>query len=172
MLRVDAQTTKRLPPAHSDKEFFDAIWNYGTRIRETERRRSIIFPEQRWLALCEVSVRFRLFVWTLLLFACSLLCLAQKVPPGPPPQRGDITTPMGDEDEARARISAEMAKKAAKERVVALRHDTDKLLKLSVELKEFVDRSDENVLSLDVIKKAEEIEKLAHSVKDKMKGPN
>lgn len=27
MLRVDAQTTKRLPPAHSDKEFFDAIWN-------------------------------------------------------------------------------------------------------------------------------------------------
>jgi hypothetical protein len=79
---------------------------------------------------------------------------------------------MGDEDEARARISAEMAKKAAKERVVALRHDTDKLLKLSVELKEFVDRSDENVLSLDVIKKAEEIEKLAHSVKDKMKGPN
>jgi hypothetical protein len=79
---------------------------------------------------------------------------------------------MGDEDEARARISAEMAKKAAKERVVALKHDTDKLLKLSVELKEFVDRSDENVLSLEVIKKAEEIEKLAHSVKDKMKGPN
>ena len=79
---------------------------------------------------------------------------------------------MGDEDEARARISAEMAKKTAKERVVALKHDTDKLLKLSVELKEFVDRSDENVLSLDVIKKAEEIEKLAHSVKDKMKGPN
>ena len=79
---------------------------------------------------------------------------------------------MGDEDEARARISAEMAKKAAKERVVALKHDTDKLLKLSVELKEFVDRSDENVLSLDVIKKAEEIEKLALSVKDKMKGPN
>jgi len=46
------------------------------------------------------------------------------------------------------------------------------LLKLSVELKEQVDKSDENVLSLDVIKKAEEIEKLAHSVKEKMKGPN
>jgi hypothetical protein len=65
-----------------------------------------------------------------------------------------------------------MAKKAAKERVVALKHDTDKLLRLSVELKESVDRSNENVLSLDVIKKAEEIEKLAHSVKEKMKGPN
>ena len=65
-----------------------------------------------------------------------------------------------------------MAKKAAKERVAALKNDTDKLLRLSVELKQSVDKSDENVLSVDVIKKAEEIEKLARSVKDKMKGPN
>jgi hypothetical protein len=79
---------------------------------------------------------------------------------------------MEDEDDARARITSDMAKKAAKERVAALKTDTDKLLKLSVELKQFVDKSDENVLSLDVIKKADEIEKLAKSVKDKMKGPN
>ena len=79
---------------------------------------------------------------------------------------------MVDADDARARIASDMAKKAAKERVAALKHDTDKLLKLSVELKESVDKSDENVLSLDVVKKAEEIEKLAHSVKEKMKGPN
>ena len=32
-----------------------------------------------------------------------------------------------------------------------------------------VDKSNENTLSLDVLKKAEEIEKLAHSVKEKMK---
>jgi hypothetical protein len=79
---------------------------------------------------------------------------------------------MVDGDDARARIASDMAKKAAKERVAALKHDTDKLLRLSVELKDSVDKSDENVLSLDVIKKAEEIEKLAHSVKEKMKGPN
>jgi len=91
-----------------------------------------------------------------------------------PPSRPihDPNPPMSDEDEARDRISSEMAKKAAKERVAALKSDTDKLLKLSVELKSVVDKSDENVLSLDVIKKAEEIEKLARSVKDKMKGPN
>lgn len=65
-----------------------------------------------------------------------------------------------------------MEKKAAKERVAALKSDADKLLKLSVELKQYADKSDENVLSLDVIKKADEIEKLAKSVKDKMKGPN
>jgi hypothetical protein len=32
-----------------------------------------------------------------------------------------------------------------------------------------VDKSSENTLSMDVVKKAEEIEKLAHSVKEKMK---
>jgi len=79
---------------------------------------------------------------------------------------------MTDEEQARTRITNEMAKKAAKDRVAALKNDTDKLLRLSVELKQSVDKSDENVLSVDVIKKAEEIEKLARSVKDKMKGPN
>jgi len=89
-----------------------------------------------------------------------------------PPVRTDTNPPMGSADEARSRIAHDMEKKAAKERVAALKNDTDKLLKLSVELKQFVDKSDENVLSLDVIKRAEEIEKLAHSVKEKMKGPN
>ena len=78
----------------------------------------------------------------------------------------------GEDDEARARMNKEMEKKAAKERVAALKSDTEKLVKLSTELKTYVDKSDENVLSLDVIKKAEEIEKLAKSVKEKMRGPN
>jgi hypothetical protein len=65
-----------------------------------------------------------------------------------------------------------MAKKANEERQAQLKRDTDKLLQLSTELKQYVDKTNENVLSLDVIKKAEEIEKLAHSVKMKMKGNN
>ena len=114
-------------------------------------------------------MRFTFFVWILFLCLFSLPGFAQRTTA---PSARDIATPTPEEDEARARLSAEMAKKATKERVAALRHDTDKLLRLSVELKEFVDKSDENVLSLDVIKKAEEIEKLAKSVKEKMKGPN
>jgi hypothetical protein len=118
-------------------------------------------------------VRFRLSLWVFLLCVFSVPGFAQKINPAPPPSpRGDIAPPMADEDEARARIANEMAKRAAKERVAALKIDTDKLLRLSVELKQSVDKSDENVLSVDVIKKAEEIEKLARSVKDKMKGPN
>ena len=88
-----------------------------------------------------------------------------------PHTQTDVNQPF-DEDEAHSRITHDMEKKAAKQRVAALRTDTDRLLKLSVELKEYVDKSDENVLSLDVIKKAEAIEKLAKSVREKMKGPN
>ena len=66
-------------------------------------------------------------------------------------------------------MEKDMAKKANQERQVQLQRDTDNLLKLATELKEYVDKSNEHMLSLDVIKKAEAIEKLAHSVKEKMK---
>ena len=119
-----------------------------------------------------MSPRFRTWMFLLCLSAfltCGRsLAVAQQIPTHIP---NNNESP-ADGDEARARITREMEKKAAKERVAALKSDTDKLLKLSVELKSYVDKSDENVLSLDVIKKAEEIEKLAKSVKEKMKGPN
>jgi invasion protein IalB len=51
-----------------------------------------------------------------------------------------------------------------------LKKDTDKLLELATQLKQEVDKTNENTLSLEVIKKAAEIEKLARSVKEKMKG--
>ena len=62
-----------------------------------------------------------------------------------------------------------MARERNKERQAALKKDTDKLLELATQLKEYVDKTNENMLSLDVIKKAEEIEKLSKSVKEKMK---
>jgi hypothetical protein len=108
-----------------------------------------------------------------LVFVLCLLCspvFGQSVPG--PPHRGDLGAAPTSEDEASERLAHDMAKKANQERAAALKADTDKLLKLAVELKASVDKSNENVLSVDVIKKAEEIEKLAHSVKDKMKGPN
>ena len=63
----------------------------------------------------------------------------------------------------------EQAKKANQQRQEELKRDAEKLLQLATELKQYVDKTNENVLSLDVVKKAEEIEKLAHSVKTKMK---
>lgn len=113
------------------------------------------------------------FCTLFLLCALAILALAQGAPTEPPPQhKGILDPPITDEEDARTRIAHQMEKKAAKDRVAALKTDTDKLLKLSVELKQYVDKSDENVLSLEVVKKAEAIEKLAKSVKEKMKGPN
>lgn len=119
-------------------------------------------------------MRSRLCPSMVFLIFSFLPCFAQKttVQNPAPPASHDINPPIMDGDDARARITHDMEKKAAKERVAALKTDTDRLLKLSVELKAYVDKSDENVLSLDVIKRADEIEKLAKSVKDKMKGPN
>ena len=56
------------------------------------------------------------------------------------------------------------------ERQKKLQEDTARLLSLANELKADVDKSTKDMLSLDVVRKADEIEKLAHSVKEKMKG--
>ena len=118
-------------------------------------------------------MRWKLYQSVFFLCLFAIPALAQNQQPLPPPiHPRDAGVAPADADDARERIEHDMAKKAAKDRVAALKSDTDKLLKLSVELKSYVDKSDENVLSLDVIKKADEIEKLAKSVKDKMKGPN
>jgi hypothetical protein len=65
----------------------------------------------------------------------------------------------------------EQEKKANLQRQQEIKKDTEKLLELATELKQSVDKSNENTMSLDVIRKAEQIEKLAKSVKEKMKGP-
>jgi hypothetical protein len=46
--------------------------------------------------------------------------------------------------------------------------DSAKLLKLATELKAEVEKTNKDTLSINVIRKADEIEKLAHSVKEKM----
>jgi type VI protein secretion system component VasF len=69
-----------------------------------------------------------------------------------------------DKDMEKARL-----KRANDARQAQIKQDTDKLLILATQLKEYVDKTNADILSLDVVKKADEIEKLAHSVKEKMK---
>jgi hypothetical protein len=120
----------------------------------------------------EDSVRSTTCSLALFFCLCSIPAIAQAQSQPPPAPRRDLGGAPAGEDEASERIARDMAKKANQERAAAVKADTEKLLKLAVELKASVDKSNENLLSVDVIKKAEEIEKLAHSVKDKMKGPN
>ncbi len=68
------------------------------------------------------------------------------------------------------RTDEEMEKLRSNERQKKLVADTDRLLSLANELKTDMDKTSKDTLSLDVVRKADEIEKLAHSVKERMKG--
>jgi hypothetical protein len=55
------------------------------------------------------------------------------------------------------------------ERKNQLAVDTAKLVQLANELKAEMDKSSKDTLSLNVVKKADQVEKLAHKVRDEMK---
>jgi hypothetical protein len=107
-----------------------------------------------------------MIIKTALMFTfCLCLCAAAPRPvPAAVPQY---------EPRHRSQAEQEMmdknAREANKKRQQDIKTDTDKLFHLATELKEAVDKSNENTLSLDVVRKADEVEKLAKRVKDKMK---
>ena len=109
------------------------------------------------------------FLWFLLAAAPASLSQNDRLQSSQTLRIGQKPSP---EEEQRLRMEREMAKKANQARQADLKRDTEKLVTLATELKEYLDETNESTLSVDVIKKAEEIEKLARSVKDKMKGSN
>jgi len=66
-------------------------------------------------------------------------------------------------------LQQELVARTVANRQSQLRLDTEKLVALTAELKQHVDKAGANILSIDVIKKAQEIQKLAKSVQDKMR---
>jgi hypothetical protein len=76
---------------------------------------------------------------------------------------------IGLPSESQSRIEQTMIANVIVQRQAQLRIDTEKLVALTADLKQQVDKTGVNILSMDVIKKAQEIQKLAKSVQDKMK---
>jgi hypothetical protein len=74
-----------------------------------------------------------------------------------------------DTDPIEEKWERQRQKARNEDRQKELKNDTEKLFQLATELKDHVGKTDENTLSLDVIRKAEEIEKLAKKVREKMK---
>ena len=118
----------------------------------------------------------------LLTGASSVIVLGQRQsnpPPQPPPSSRTNyppmvpMTPMGGMDSSSspdvlsARMAEQQARSRNSERQRRLETDTEKLLGLVSNFKEQVDKG---MSPADMSKKAEEIEKLAKSVKDRMKG--
>jgi len=112
----------------------------------------------------------------------AIACLTESAQPGQ--QRGpdpanktsiyDPSLTTAPDANAQMRMREESAKQqnfeaANAERKKQIADDTAKLLKLATDLKAEVDKTNKDTLSLGVIRKADEIEKLAHIVKEKMK---
>ena len=75
------------------------------------------------------------------------------------------TAPTGAEDE----ILRQQAIAANLQRQAEIRRDAEKMSELMQELRDYLAKTDQGIMSVDAIRKAEQIEKLAHSVKSKMK---
>jgi hypothetical protein len=103
----------------------------------------------------------------------ALLAVAQ------PPQQSDFGKHCADanclpDKNAQAQSQDDKPQKqrfeaAETDRERQLAEDTSKLLELATQLKAEVDKTSKDTLSLQVIRKAESIEKLAKGVKEKMK---
>lgn len=101
-----------------------------------------------------------------ILFGCGLPCLAQT---GLPPNRAPAQSRPEEKSPQEKEQETQMQKARNKQRYEQLKRDSDRLLQLATELKKYVDQADENVLSLEIVRKAEEMEKLARAVKNKMR---
>ena len=107
-----------------------------------------------------MSARFLFIAAVLLLLATGIL-VAPRAPAA--------LLPIQFNQDPQKEMQERMYKAANKKRQQDIRDDTDKLFELATELKAAVDKSNENMLSLDVVRKADEVEKLAKKVKEKMK---
>lgn len=109
-------------------------------------------------------------LWTFsfagLAFAVALTCIAQDGRPAPPREKVVAQTAPST-NQANPALTKSDSKKQ-------ISTDSAQLLAMAVALKAEVDKTNKDVLSINVIRKADEIEKLAHTVKEKMKksGPS
>lgn len=88
-----------------------------------------------------------------------------RLPPIVTQPQGIGSPPVTNGDDAQRQLAVT----ANAQRQIEIRRDTEKMAALTQELKEYLAKSDQGVMSVDAIKKAEQIEKLARSVKSKMK---
>ena len=71
---------------------------------------------------------------------------------------------------AELKIQRQLEKERQKQRWQDIKRRSEQLLELATELKQYVDKTGENVLSVEVIKKAEQMEKLSKDLQKKMTG--
>jgi hypothetical protein len=119
-----------------------------------------------------MSVRTLLFS-TLATFV-SLSCLSGAQSTTSPggmhlPPLAEQSQGMGIPTKTEEQVNQERLQKYRELRQQELLRDAAKLNQLSGELKDYLDKNGSTILSLDMLRKADTVEKLAHSVRTKMK---
>ncbi len=76
---------------------------------------------------------------------------------------GNVPVTNGDDVQRKQAVAASLQRQAE------MRRDGEKLLQLTQELNHYLQNKGQGTISVDALKKAEQIEKLAHSVRSKMK---
>jgi hypothetical protein len=128
----------------------------------------------RWIAVCVFS-----------LFLCSTISTAQaddhpiatpslQIPDAsnadPSSLSPQVPIEKAPKSDAEVRAERQLEKERQKQRWQDIKKRSEQLLEIATELKQYVDKSGENVMSIEVIKKAEQMEKLAKDLQRKMKG--
>src|SRR5215813_1934430 len=98
-----------------------------------------------------------------------MVAVAVSVGPPAPPAKAIRFERAQTQSQAEKDMMDRQLHEANKKRQQDIRNDTDKLFQLATELKAAVDKTNENLLSLEVVRKADEVEKLAKRVKEKMR---
>lgn len=76
---------------------------------------------------------------------------------------GDVPVTAGNDVQRQQAIAANVQRQAE------IKRDSEKMAELTQELNSYLQKSGDTVMSLDMMKKAEQIEKLAKSVRSRMK---
>jgi hypothetical protein len=103
---------------------------------------------------------------TLLFWLLPGAARAQPLPTAAQEAPAPEARPQTNDDETMRKLQIEREKK----RFAAIRQDAAKRLDVATELKQHVDKTGKDVLSLEVLRKAEEMEKLARQIKNNLRG--
>jgi hypothetical protein len=120
------------------------------------------------------AIKARRFAGLFPLIAFFLVTIGSDGAPAQEPANPPPSAAASSQSDAKKTDDAAAAPKPAitDPRQAQILADTQKLLKLSQELKAEVAKSNKDMLSLAVIKKAEEVEKLAKTLKEELSKPH
>jgi hypothetical protein len=128
----------------------------------------------RWIAVCVLTLFLSDTTFTARADSHAMATPASQVPDASHSDSSILEPQLPVEkvpkSEAAVRAERQQEKERQKQRWQDIKRRSEQLLEIATELKQYVDKSGENVMSIEVIKKAEQMEKLSKDLQRKMKG--